>query len=214
VWDSFSTFLPSSSSSSLGTLEPAPHLNLVCLWYYTKTGALRRNVKFVVDASRRAGARRGGGSKMASVRRTRAVSFDFLIINTCYLDEEHDRCFCADCAARARIPDVLNAGTDHPYEVPKGWCGFARKLPPKAEDLEIFKWPVAFHGCPSGVLPSVLRESSLLVPGDTLINGSKLPHRLTQGGDERIQIYTSPSIKYSTLDIYTQPVRGKGIQCV
>jgi hypothetical protein len=126
-------------------------------------------------------ARRGGGSKMASVRRTRAVSFDFLIINTCCLDEEHDRCFCADCAARARIPDVLDAGTDHPYEVPKGWCGFARKLPPK----------------------TVLREGSLLMPGDTLIDGSKLPHRLTQGGDERIQIYSSPSIKYSVFDIYT-----------
>jgi hypothetical protein len=100
---------------------------------------------------------------------------------------------------------VLDVGTDHPYEVPKGWCGFALKLPPKAEDLQIFNWPVAFHGCPSGVLPSVLREGSLLMPGDTLIDGSKLPNRLTRGGDERIQIYTSPSIKYSALDIYTQP---------
>jgi len=43
------------------------------------------------------------------------------------------------------------------------------------------------------------------MPGDTLIDGSKLPNRLTRGGDERIQIYTSPSIKYSALDIYTQP---------
>jgi hypothetical protein len=48
---------PSSSSSSLGTLEPAPLKSGI--------GALRRNVKFVVDASGRAGAPRGGGSKMA-----------------------------------------------------------------------------------------------------------------------------------------------------
>jgi len=107
---------------------------------------------------------------------------------------------------------VLDAGTDHPYEVPKGWCGFALKLPPKAEDLDIFKpqWPVAFHGCPSVVLPSVLREGSLLMPGDTLIDGSKLANRLTQGGKKRIQIYTSPSIKYSALDIYTQPSTWQG----
>ena len=69
---------------------------------------------------------------------------------------------------------------------------------------------MAFHGCPSGVLPSVLREGSLLMPGDTLIDGSKLPNRLTRGGDERIQIYTSPSIKYSALDIYTKPRKWEG----
>ncbi len=85
---------------------------------------------------------------------------DSLQIKHCYLDEKHDRCYCAECAARARNPDVLDRGTDHPYEVPKGWCGFALKLPPKAEDLDIFKWPVAFHSCPSAVLPSGLRGAA------------------------------------------------------
>jgi hypothetical protein len=154
----------------------------------------------------------GRGHQKSGCPKNVAKTFlrDVLNIKGCYLDEEHDRCYCAECAARARIPDVLDVGTDHPYEVPKGWCGFALKLPPKAEDLQIFNWPVAFHGCPSGVLPSVLREGSLLMPGDTLIDGSKLPNRLTRGGDERIQIYTSPSIKYSALDIYTQPRKWEG----
>jgi large subunit ribosomal protein L40e len=141
--------------------------------------------------------------------RTQSRQFlrDFLKIKPCYLDVKHDRCYCPECYRHA---DLLDAGKDHPYEVPKGWCGFALKLPPKAQDLEIWKWPVGFHGCPSGVIPSVLREGSLLMPGDTLIDGSKLPNRLTRGGDERIQIYTSPSIKYSALDIYTQPSAWQG----
>ena len=76
--------------------------------------------------------------------------------------------------------------------------------------MENVKWLVAFHGCPNRMLPSELMEGSLLMPGDTLIDGSKLPNRLTRGGDERIQIYTSPSIKYSALDIYTQPSAWQG----
>ena len=169
-------------------------------------------VVVVVDSSEESEEKRGLQVGKCPKNKSRQFLRDFLKINACYLNEEHDRCYCAECAARARLPDVLDASTDHPYEVPKGWCGFALKLPPKAEDLKIFagKWPVAFHGCPSGVLPSVLREGSLLMPGDTLIDGSKLPNRLTRGGDERIQIYTSPSIKYSALDIYTQPSAWQG----
>jgi len=142
--------------------------------------------------------------------KTREYLRDVLKINPCYLDEQHDRCYCDRCADR--IPDMLERDKDHPYEVPKGFCGFGLKLAPKAEDLKIFEWPVSFHGCPGSVLPSVLREGSLLLPGDTLIDGSKLPNRLTQGGPQRIQIYTSPSAKYSALDIYTRPRVWQGTQ--
>ena len=37
--------------------------------------------------------------------------------------------------------------------------------------MEIFNWLVAFHSCPNHMLPSVLMEGSLLMPGDTLIDG-------------------------------------------
>ena len=53
-------------------------------------------------------------------------------------------------------------------------------------------------------------EGSLLMPGDLLINGTPLPNRLTGGGEHRIGVYTSPSIKYSELDIYTKPRTWKG----
>eukprot|EP00961_Rhodomonas_salina_P029912 403055-Rhodomonas_salina.1 len=50
------------------------------------------------------------------------------------------------------------------------------------------------------------------MPGDTLIDGKTLQNRLTRGGQDRIGLYTSPSIKYSELDIYTKPTEWKGHQ--
>ena len=48
------------------------------------------------------------------------------------------------------------------------------------------------------------------MPGDTLIGGAKLQNRLTRGDPSRIGLYTSPSIKYSELDLYTKPIEWQG----
>jgi hypothetical protein len=86
-------------------------------------------VVVVVDSSEESEEKRGLQVGKCPKNKSRQFLRDFLKINACYFNEEHDRCYCAECAARARIPDVLDARTDHPYEVPKGWCGFALKLP-------------------------------------------------------------------------------------
>jgi len=127
----------------------------------------------------------------------------------CYLQPEHDHCYCGQCDPR--LPDTLPniGGTD--YELPKGWCGFGLKLGGRAVALKIWdKWPVTYHGCKAANVPSVLREGSLLLPGDKLMDGTKLRNAHTGGGDGRIHIYTSPSVLYSELDIYTEPVAFEG----
>ena len=54
---------------------------------------------------------------------------DSLKLDTVYFDGDHDRCYCASCAAH--IPDVLEERSAHgyKYEVPKGWCGFGLDVP-------------------------------------------------------------------------------------
>jgi len=133
--------------------------------------------------------------------------------NEAYFNAEQDRCYCQPCAAH--IPDVLEQHSQHghPYEVPKGWSGFGLKVPSRAHSTEnqmFVRWAVSFHGCPSTVLASILNEGQLMFPGQTLLDGTKLPNRLTRGGKNRIGLYTSPSIKYSELDIYTKPIKWQG----
>ena len=48
------------------------------------------------------------------------------------------------------------------------------------------------------------------MPGDKMIDGKELPNRLTRGGSDRIGLYTSPSIKYAELDIYSKPTQWSG----
>ena len=132
-------------------------------------------------------------------------------IDEAYFLAEHDRCYCPTCATH--IPDVLEcySAHGHPYEVPKGWCGFGLHTKRTAAAKKVFeKWAVSFHGCPSGVISSILEQGELLMPGDKMIDGTKLPNRLTRGDPSRIGLYTSPSIKYSELDIYTKPVQWRG----
>ena len=136
-----------------------------------------------------------------------------LNLEVAYFNPACDRCFCVTCASAARIPDILEQHNQHghPYEVPKGWCGFGLDVPRRAHTLEVFdKWAVAFHGCPGTALASILDEGQLMTPGATLLDGTTLPNRLTRGGDDRIGLYTSPSIKYAELDIYTQPSEWQG----
>jgi hypothetical protein len=135
-----------------------------------------------------------------------------------YVDPAHDRCYCQSCASAAQIPDVLEISSPHglAYEVPKGWCGFGLRAQARAEALNVFQeWAVSFHGTQSSRITSILDNNGLLKPGDVLLDGTTLPNRLTRGGADgkgkgRIGFYTSPSIKYSELDIYTTPDEWEG----
>ena len=144
-----------------------------------------------------------------------AAFLDSLGVDPVFFDRQYDRCYCHECVASACIPDILESNSKHgfAYEVPKGWCGFGLSVPARARALNCFEdWAVSYHGCPKDVVASVLNHGGLMMPGDHLMDGTRLPNRLTRGAEGRIGIYTSPSIRYSELDIYTKPTFWDGSQ--
>ena len=95
---------------------------------------------------------------------------------------------------------------------------FGLKADARASTLKVFEeWVLSFHGCPSNRLLSILDNKGLLKPGDVLLDRTKLPNRLTRGGEDgrgkgRIGFYTPPSIKYSELDSYTYHRLGASVR--
>ena len=113
-----------------------------------------------------------------------------LQLDAAYFEPQYDRCYCADCGSR--IPALLEMNDEHRegYEVPHGWCGFGLQVPARGKALKAFeRWAASYHGLAPRVLPSVLAEGQLLMPGDALLDGSTLPNRATRAAD-RISIYT------------------------
>ena len=105
-----------------------------------------------------------------------------LNLNDEYFNTKHDQCYCQTCATH--IPDVLEQDSEHghPYEVLKGWSGFGLLVPKRAHLLKTFdNWAVSFHGCPSTVLASIQIEGQVMMPGDFLLDGTRLPNHLTTG---------------------------------
>ena len=54
-------------------------------------------------------------------------------------------------------------------------------------------------------MASVLNEGGLLLPGDTLLDGTTLKAVHTRGANRQC-LYTSPSIKYAEKLVYTEPI--------
>ena len=68
--------------------------------------------------------------------------------------------------------------------------------------LKIENWYVGFHGTPTDRILSIMEHERLMFPGDTLLNGKKLPVRLgacfaTQVSPGGKVIYVSPSAKWA-----------------
>ena len=129
-------------------------------------------------------------------------------LNSAFFDPSFDRCYCSTCAEH--LPATLRVAAEHTYELPFGFVGFGMKVPPRADALKIFdNWAVSYHCLKATNVASVLNEGGLLLPGDTLLDGTTLGAAHTRD-KHRHRLYTSPSVLYSEKPVYTEPSRFCG----
>ncbi|CAF3834497.1 unnamed protein product [Rotaria sp. Silwood1] len=115
---------------------------------------------------------------------------------------QHDRCYCSICYL-SNQPDVLIAGSAN-YVVPREWAAFGLSVDPTLADChDIWRtWIVTYHGTSTLATESILKQRQFLIPGDTLIDGTRLAVR--PGHIPGMEyVYTSPSIQYASLDMYS-----------
>ena len=142
-----------------------------------------------------------------------------LEINSSDMDPFVDRCFCKNCEPKL----VWYRGVpQEKYVLPRGWYRYGIKIRKEyvGNQHKVCDWHVAYHGASTEVVKSIVEHKRIMFPGDKLNNGTTLQVKHGQcfaeqfGG--RPVVYLSPSIKYSSDDVYAKPkyFKGKTIKTV
>jgi neuralized-like protein 4 len=119
-----------------------------------------------------------------------------------FFENSNDRCYCSRCYKEA-WNDFIPAG-DSKYVIPRGWVRLGLVVDPvtaKAHDIWN-KWIVTYHGTSKIAAKSIIAHRQFCMPGDTLIDGTKLAIRPGHIPDQNF-IYTSPTIAYSSGPVYS-----------
>ena len=121
-----------------------------------------------------------------------------------FFNKKHDRCYCQRCYSDS-LPNTLRVA-EAEYVVPRGWAGFGLGVDPFRDDNLWNTWIVVYHGTTPIAAQSILTHRQFLLPGDHLLDGSKLAIRPGHIPG-KVHIYTSPSIRYASLEVYS-PIRS------
>ncbi len=123
-----------------------------------------------------------------------------------YFDSRFNRCYCLQCYP-ASCRDVYQTAGET-YVIPRGWVRFGLSVDSvKADRENLWKtWIVTYHGTKIGAARSILAHRQFLLPGDVCDDGT--PIGIRPGHiPGKCQIYTSPTIKYSSLNCYCDRYR-------
>ncbi|UJR14126.1 hypothetical protein I4U23_001120 [Adineta vaga] len=118
-----------------------------------------------------------------------------------FFNKKHNRCYCQSCYSN-NLPNTLRVA-DSDYVVPRGWAGFGLGVDPFRGDDLWNTWIVVYHGTTPLAAQSILTHRQFLLPGDRLLDGTKLAIRAGHIPGKN-HIYTSPSIRYASLHVYSQ----------
>lgn len=127
---------------------------------------------------------------------------DSLGWNPNLFDASQDKCYCQNCYP-ADKPDVVLAAKMK-YVIPRGWVRLGLYIDAAFETSHNIwdEWIVTFHGTSTNAAQSILETRQFCLPGDMLIDGTRLGIRPGHIPDKK-HIYTSPSIAYSSLSVYS-----------
>jgi len=117
-----------------------------------------------------------------------------------FFNNKHDRCYCQTCYPD-HLPNTLRVA-EADYVVPRRWAGFGLGVDPFRDDNLWETWIVVYHGTTPLAAQSILTHRQFLLPGDHLLDGSKLAIRPGHIPG-KVHIYTSPSIRYASLNVYS-----------
>ncbi|CAF4247102.1 unnamed protein product, partial [Adineta steineri] len=117
-------------------------------------------------------------------------------------DSSHDKCYCNNCYP-ATWANVTDAGGQK-YVIPRGWVRIGLYVDAAIVGVNDIwnKWIVTFHGTSLLAAKSILHNRQFCLPGDKLIDGTLLGIRPGHIPDKK-HIYTSPTIAYSSLPVYS-----------
>ncbi|CAF0970461.1 unnamed protein product [Adineta ricciae] len=118
-----------------------------------------------------------------------------------FFDRKHNRCYCHKCYS-SDLPNILQVA-DSNYVVPRGWAGFGLGVDPFRGDDLWSSWIVVYHGTTPLAAQSIITHRAFLLPGDSLLDGTELAIRPGHIPG-KVHIYTSPSIRYASLEVYSQ----------
>ena len=118
-----------------------------------------------------------------------------------YFDRSQNRCYCSRCYPSAQRDTYEVEG--YFSVIPRGWCRFGLRVDQvRAQIDQIWdKWIVTYHGTSTIAAQSIVAHRQLLLPGDRCIDGSMIAiprHHIK----DKNEIYTSPSIAYSSHPCY------------
>ncbi|CAF0748291.1 unnamed protein product [Adineta steineri] len=117
-------------------------------------------------------------------------------------DSSHDKCYCNNCYP-ATWANVTDAGGQK-YVIPRGWVRIGLYVDAATVGVNDIwnKWIVTFHGTSLVAAKSIIHNGQFWLPEDELIGWSLL--RIGPGYiSGKKHIYTSPTIAYSSLPLYS-----------
>lgn len=114
---------------------------------------------------------------------------------------EFNKCYCRQCYSDVQ-PSVLTVSGSS-YVVPRQWVGFGLGVDPFLVDDPWKTYVIVYHGTTSIAAKSILHHRQFLLPGDVLLDGSRLGIRPGHIPGKK-HIYTSPSINYASLEAYSE----------